>query len=230
MASLAVALLLAIILFCACRRKMKGCWESSANSNKSRIPLYATGSSFSESLIYEKQMEGERHPTALRKHPTEPSGKFSILQYPSAVPVSADMLDNASEYYASILLPPHVSHRLSTNNMMVANPCPSNSCYECERIVAFPTMTNHPVSNCPVACPPYMARRMYTTNSRSRSNSCSRPPSFDAPPPPPSAPPPPTFSSSTLHRVQDYRRSGNYNSAATSSTQHLADRMMPAEV
>lgn len=79
-----------IVVFCL-RSRRQGCLPSaSRDSSNFRVPLYTAGSSFTDSLTYDK------------------SGHLndSVAGRSRSVPPNA-MVENGSEYYSSILLLPH---------------------------------------------------------------------------------------------------------------------------
>lgn len=166
-----LTVLIVIVLFVFCVRSATCCfWNKSRKltTNKNgRAPLYAPSSSFSDSLIYDKQHD----PSSTIMVTCEPSGRRSTtpsnsLNYPHFRPSFGYPPPHTgqNDYYSSIVLPPpHFE--------------PCQQCTNGYAACTLRMMNSNPNYNhCPTDANPYAV-------SQSR---LIRPPSFIAPPPPPS--------------------------------------------
>jgi len=200
LSSLAFMILTLLMLFIVCilrKRHVRCCCiqcGSPSISNKSRVPLYVTGSSFSESLVYEKTADNSALFKANR-------GKYAGLIVNPGQPANyaeQSVQDNSSEYYSSILMcagpqdvqihPNARSHTLhAKRNVGPLTPPPFYST----------SSTSHPNFHQQVEHCEQCAIAPCMTQGRTPN----RPPSFTAPPPPPPTVPPPCHR--TLHRLPD---------------------------
>uniref|UniRef100_A0A915DBN3 LRRCT domain-containing protein n=1 Tax=Ditylenchus dipsaci TaxID=166011 RepID=A0A915DBN3_9BILA len=159
-----LTLLTLLLLLCCCRHQNSGkllskcCSPSSSSNNQSRLPLYNTGSSFTESLIYEKGNVPLAKP---------PKSDPLIPNFTATIPRNMGVISNTEDsegYYYSILPLGAGMNQASSQSTL--------------RIGQLP--------NCQIAHAPYLLHnRSMVGLNRVLSNGYSRPPSFTAPPPPP---------------------------------------------
>lgn len=165
-----------LVLLVFCIRSVFCCWRPNQklkNNKNGRAPLYApTSSSFSDSLIYDKQHD----PSATMVVTCEPSGRSitssNSLNCPHFRPYLCYQQNEPTDYYSSIPLPPP---QFETYHHHFPR---SNGYATC-----LPEMF-HPISN---NYGQYSEEASPYAVGQSR---IMRPPSFIAPPPPPSIPPP----------------------------------------
>ncbi|KAI6182321.1 TRL4 interactor with leucine rich repeat area [Aphelenchoides bicaudatus] len=177
-AAVFLTLLIIIVLFVFCIRSSVCCfWRKNRKltSNKNgRAPLYAPSSSFSDSLIYDKQHDPS---TNMMVVTCEPSGRSitssNSTNYPHFRPAFGYPLQNEgqTDYYSSIALPPpHFE-----------------PCHQCSN--GYATCTLGMINSGPVD-PNFVHYSMEASPYAVSHGRLVRPPSFIAPPPPPTVPPP----------------------------------------
>lgn len=171
-AAVFLTLLIIVVLFVFCIRSAFCCWrrngKHSGNKN-GRAPLYAPSSSFSDSLIYDKQHDA----SATMVVTCEPSGRSvtssNSLNYPHFRPPFGYSQQNEgqADYYSSIPLPPP--------HFEPCHQC-SNGYATCTLGMMSQASMDPGFAHYPMEASPYAV-------SQGR---LIRPPSFVAPPPPPS--------------------------------------------
>jgi hypothetical protein len=164
--------LIIIVLFIFCiRSAICCCWRKNGkhSGNKNgRAPLYAPSSSFSDSLIYDKQHDA----SAAMVVTCEPSGRSitssNSLNYPHFRPPFGypQHFEGQTDYYSSIPLPPPQFE----------------PCHQCSN--GYATCTLNMMGSASID--PDFAHYPMEASPYAVSHALVRPPSFVAPPPPPS--------------------------------------------
>lgn len=172
-----LTLLIIIVLFAFCVRSAL-CWRQKrklSNNKNARLPLYAP-SSFSDSLIYDKQHD----PSTTMVVTCEPSGRSITSSnslnypYPHFRPPFCYQQNEPTDYYSSIPLPP---------------PAQIEPCNHCSSGYGYATCSLSMLNGMPMDGRHYSSH--YTVEASPYAiGQNMRPPNFTAPPPPPSVPPP----------------------------------------
>ncbi|KAI1718667.1 leucine rich repeat domain-containing protein [Ditylenchus destructor] len=213
-----LTLIALLILLCCCRTHDKKslllpkCCSpastSNGSNNHSRVPLYATGSSFTESLIYEKgyptvkteplmpTFVGHRGESQLIRskfnNPNTANSNLNMdesLSRSQYVQRTKDTDDTGSGYYYSILPVQNIEDP-NTLRHPISRTMSQNYAFHSDMIGYPPSLSSDIHPTCPIAKPPYLLhnRSMQALNQavsmHGRGATRTRPPSFTAPPPP----------------------------------------------